>query len=133
VKNRPRLYLVGRNPTDLFDDIDQLRAKLQAPTPRRRSGATFARIPHDQGLALCRVGIGWAAWAVLIELDRLVLKGGGRNPARLWSSRLRGIGVSHAGRARALRQLEAAGVIEVERRGSGLSPWVRHLWYPRQD
>ena len=92
-----------------------------------------ARIPHDRGLALYQHKIGLAAWAVLIELDRLVLKAGGKNPVRLWSTRLRDAGIKEHVRARALRQLEAAGVIKVHHRGNGLSPWVTHLWYPTQD
>ena len=132
MKKRPRLFLVESDPTDVFEDIDKLREELNAPAPRRRINETFARIPHDRGLALCRAKIGWPAWAILIELDRLMLKSGGRNPVRLWSPRLRGIGVSSYARMRALRQLEAAGAIKVERRGGGLGHFVTHLWYPQQ-
>jgi hypothetical protein len=132
MKRRPRLHLVGEDPADVFDDLDKLREQFTAPGPRRKSGSTFARIPHDQGLALYPK-IGKAAWAALIELDRLVLKGGGRNPVHLWSPRLRKVGIGDQTRARALQQLEAAGVVKVKpgKRGSG--PWVTHLWYPRQD
>jgi transcription initiation factor IIE alpha subunit len=52
---------------------------------------------------------------------------------RLWSPELRDAGVTKQTRARALRELQEAGVVEVEQRGKGLSPWVTHLWYPRQD
>jgi hypothetical protein len=131
MKRRPRLHLVGEDPADVFDDLDQLREKFAAPGPRKKSGASFARIPHDQGLALYPK-VGAAGWAVLIELDRLVLKNGGRNPVHLWSPRLRKVGVTDLVRRRALRQLEAAGAVKVERGKSGSGPWVTHLWYPRQ-
>src|SRR5262249_50659713 len=130
---RPRLHLVGQDPANVFDDIDKLREDMATPVRRARLTGSFARIPHDKGLMLCRLKIGWAAWAVLIELDRLVLKAHGQNPVRLWSSKLRAAGVADQTRARALRQLRRAGVIEIEQRGKGLSPWVTHLWYPHRD
>jgi hypothetical protein len=133
MKRRPKLHLVGQDPADVFDDLDQLRAEMALPVRRHRATETFARIPHDKGLALCRLHLGWPAWAVLLELDRLMLKAGNRNPVRLWSSRLRAVGVSKQMRARALRRLMAAGVIKVEQRGKGLSPWVTHLWYQLRD
>jgi hypothetical protein len=139
-KKRGRLRLVSsHDPADIFDDLDALRRAQPAPAGpafqeqrRPRMAETFARIPHDRGLELYRHKITGAAWAVLIELDRLVLKARGKNPVRFWSSRLRSIGLSHRTRTQALRQLETAGVITVERRGRGLSPWVTHLWYRQQ-
>jgi hypothetical protein len=131
-----RLRLVSADdPSKVFDNLDALRLAAAAPLrhPRARATETFARIPHDRGLVLCRYGISIHAWAVLIELDRLILKAGGKNPVRFWSSRLRALGLVHQTRARALRQLEAAGVIKVCQRGKGLSPWVTHLWYERRD
>ena len=133
MKRKSKLYLVGQDPADVFDDLDKLRAEMDAPLRRARAAETFARIPHDKGLVLCRLKIGWAAWAILIELDRLILKARGQNPVPLWSSRLRVAGVVEQTRARALRQLEMAGVIKIEKRGQGLSPWVTHFWYPIQN
>jgi hypothetical protein len=133
MKKRAKLHLVGNDPADVFDNLDKLRAETSAPTRRPRTTETFARIPHDKGLALGQYKLGWAAWVVLIELDRLMLKAGNRNPVRLWSPRLRAMGVIDACRMRALRQLEAAGVVKVEQRGSGLSPWVTHLWFQLRD
>ena len=101
-----------------------------APTGTMNLVETFARIPHDKGLAL---KISGTAWRVLIELDRLILKAGGQNPIRLSSTRLRAAGLSGQLRTRAIRQLEAARVILVGRRGKGRRPWVLHSWYPRQD
>jgi hypothetical protein len=134
VKRRARLYLVNQDPTDIFNDLDPLRAESVAPPVRRaRSAETFARIPHDKALALYRHRLGSAAWAVLIELDRLILKRRGQNPVPLNSARLRAAGLKHQTRARALRQLIAARVIQVKHRGRGQAPWVTHLWYPTRD
>jgi hypothetical protein len=131
MKRRPKLHLVGQDPADVFEDLDQLRADLTAPPQRRkRLTETFARIPHDKGLALDVPG---AAWRILIELDRLILKAGGRNPIPLSSKRLRTIGLNSGTRMRALRRLEAAGVILVKRRARGHGPWVFHTWYPKQS
>jgi hypothetical protein len=133
MKRRLKLRLVGHDPTDVFDDLDKLRTDLGAPLRRERLVETFARIPHDRALDLHRHKISGAAWLVLIELDRLLLKARGKNPVRFWSSRLRAAGITREVRARALRQLQAAGVIEIEQRGKGLSPWVTHLWYRQQN
>ena len=132
---RPKLRLVGTaDPTDVFDDLAALRHEQQAPGTRRRPRLTetFARIPHDRALALYRQ-IGGPAWVLLFELDRLILKGRGRNPVKLSSARMNAAGLGRHSRKRALRQLEAVGVIQVERCGKGQRPWVVHLWFPRQD
>jgi hypothetical protein len=130
-RRRPKLYLVSHDPADVFNDLEGLRADLKSP-PQRRPKATelFARIPCDKALALYRHRIGSAAWMVLIEIDRMVIKRRGRNPIRFESSRLRSVGIVGRVRMRALRQLEAAGAIQVAWRRSGLCPWVLHLWYP---
>jgi hypothetical protein len=127
MKRRPKLHLVGQDPSGVFDDLAQLQADMAVPLRRQRTAETFARIPHTKGLALRVSG---SAWRVLIELDRLVLKAGGKNPVRFWSSRLSATSLTHGNRMRALHQLEIAGVVKIERRGKGLSPWVTHLWYP---
>jgi hypothetical protein len=133
-RRRPKLQLVGQDPTDIFADLEQLRDDLRTPGLRRaRSKETFARIPHDKALALCEHKLSYAAWAVLIELDRIILKGRGQNPVRMWSPRLRAVGIGRYVRMRALRELEAAGVIIVRRKAKGLSPWVFHTWYPKQS
>lgn len=130
-RRRPKLYLVGQDPADVFDDLDQLRDDFKSPHKwRPKATELFARIPCDKALALYQHRIGSAAWVVLIEIDRMVIKRRGRNPIRLESSRLRSVGIVGRVRMRALRQLEAAGAIRVAWRGSGLCPWVLHLWYP---
>ena len=153
MKKSPRLRLVGNDGdgTAIFDDMEKLRADLgttaastttapersvgQTLTQRRqRETETFARIPHDRGLELYRRHrISGPAWAALIELDRMVLTQRGKNPVCFWSPRLRSAGLVRGVRTRALRQLAAAGVVQVEWGKRGLSPLVRHLWYPRRD
>jgi hypothetical protein len=135
VAKKPRLRLVGdHDPASIFDDLDSLRAQSATPAyRRRRSVATFARIPHDRALQLYRHRLSGAAWVVLIELDRMILKAGGQNPVRFWSSRLRAVGLANRLRTKALRQLAAAGVVKVKQRGHGLSPLITHLWYPLQE
>jgi hypothetical protein len=134
-RRRPKLYLVGQDPVDVFNDLDQLQADLKSPLQRRpRAVETFARIPHDKALDLYRKHkLGGPAWIILFELDRLILKHRGRNPVRLESNRLRSVGIVTRTRQFALRQLVTARVVRVERRRSGLSPWVTHLWYPVQE
>jgi hypothetical protein len=133
-----KLRLVGSNdPTDIFDDLERLRARTPGPGPSKREPATetFARIPHDRALELYgkhRIFSG-AAWVVLIELDRIILKHRGQNPVKFVSSRLKKIGFARSTRQRALQQLAEAGVIKIESRGSGLAPLVTHSWFPLRD
>jgi hypothetical protein len=130
-KRRAKLYLVGQDPADIFDNLDKLKSDLTSPPERRtRTTETFARIPHDKALALYKYHLGPAAWMVMIELDRLILKRRGQNPVRFASSRLRAIGIKRSLRAQALSQLTAAGVVRVLHRGPGFAPLVTHLWYP---
>ena len=93
-KRRAKLYLVGQDPAEIFDDLDKLKSDLTAPPSRRtRATETFARIPHDKALALHKYRLSSAAWLVLIELDRLILKRRGQNPIRFASARLRTLGI----------------------------------------
>ena len=95
---------------------------------RARTTETFARIPHQRGLQLYG-HIDGAAWVVLIELDRLIFKAGGRNPIRLTNQNLQAIGMSRSTKAKALRQLQDAGVITVQLQGRE-AVLVTHLWHP---
>ena len=130
---KTKLHLVGQDPADIFNDLDKLKADSTAPASRRaRATETFARIPHDRARALFHhLGrhAGGPAWLILIELDRLILKGRGRNPVKLTSDALRGSGLTRRQKERGLRLLEQAGVITVERK-RGRCPLVTHLWYP---
>jgi hypothetical protein len=134
MKKRTYLHLAGDDPAQIFDDLERLRREQgEQPMSVRRRGhsrETFARIPHDKALALARIS--HAAWLTLIELDRIILKSGGQNPIKLWSTRLRAIGICDRTRSRALRELEAAGVISIAYRGNGLCPLVTHLWFELQ-
>jgi len=113
-KRRAKLYLVGQDPADIFDDIDKLKSDLASPPTRReRTTEGFARIPYDKALALYEHHLSSAAWTVLIELDRLVLKRRGQNPVRFDSGRLNKVGIKTSRRARALCELVAAGAIRV--------------------
>src|SRR5262249_53698894 len=86
-KKHSRLRLVGsHDPASVFDDLNALRRAQTAPgipafqgQRRQPSVETFARIPHDRARALYG-HIGGPAWLLLVELDRLVLEGRGRNP-----------------------------------------------------
>ena len=123
-----KLHLVDQDPTDIFDDLDKLRADSALPTRRARIKETFARIPHGRARKLFHHA-GGPAWLLLIELDRLILEGRGRNPVKLTSEALRGSGLSRWQIERGLRLLEWSGVIAVARK-SGRCPLVTHLWYP---
>jgi tripartite-type tricarboxylate transporter receptor subunit TctC len=47
MRRKPKLHLVGQDPANIFEDLDQLRADLTTPTQqRKRTTETFARIPH---------------------------------------------------------------------------------------
>jgi hypothetical protein len=127
---RRKFHVVGTNPADIFDDLTALQ-QAQRGGRRMKSKETFARFPHDRALALYG-RIHSAAWAVLIELDRALLKNRGRNPIPLPSRNLKAAGMSARSKGRGLRELEAAGVIRVESRRRGRCPLVLHFWYPIQ-
>lgn len=134
MRRKPPLRLVGTGDTGaIFDDLKKLQDEQTLAVPRKRLTETFARIPHDKALELYRHRVSGAAWMVLVELDRRILKARGRNPVKFSSTRLRKLGLTHRTRAYALRQLEAAGVIRVQRLGSGAVPWVTHLWWELRD
>jgi hypothetical protein len=121
----------SNDPTAVFDDLDALRQELPAVAIKRaRSTETFARFPHERALALRTIKSG-VGWRILIELDRLILKGRGRNPVRLTNHRLRELGIGRKTKQYQLRRLEAAGVIKVE---TEQRKWtvVTHLWFPVQ-
>ena len=133
-KKRNRLRLVrSDDPAGVFDDLDALRGAQAAPAApafqgqrRQRSAETFARIPHDRARRLYRLS--GAAWALLIELDRLIFEGRGRNPVRLTTKSLKDSGLTEKRKRHGLEELEDAGVIAVERK-RGRSPLITHLWF----
>jgi hypothetical protein len=123
--------MVGTDPGGVFDDLDTLSKEQQGGSRRARTKETFARFPHDRAAALYG-RIHSAAWVILIELDRSLLKNRGCNPIPLPSRNLKAVGINHQAKARGLRELEAAGVIRIQSRGQGRHPLVLHLWYPQQ-
>lgn len=126
--------------SDVFNDLDTLRAATPQLTPKPPRGSprrsrlteTFARIPHTKGLALHQHDIGSVGWTILLELDRLIFEARGRNPVSLTNHNLRRYGIDRAGKWRALRKLETAGVIAIEQRGRE-APLITHLWFPIED
>src|SRR5262245_23291063 len=135
---KSRLRLVGaHDPASVFDDLSALRRAQTAPVGpafqgqrRQRSVETFARIPHDRARELYRQ-VGGSAWLLLVELDRLVLEGRGRNPVKLTKAVRNAAGLTRWKTDHGLLQLEAAGIISVARH-RGRRPLVAHLWYPVQ-
>jgi hypothetical protein len=113
----------------VFDDLAALRQLTPVPTRRARSTETFARIPHDRGDQLGRLKLSGAAWTLLIVLDRLIFEGRGRNPVTLPRRVRQAAGLSRHMTKRGLRDLEAAGVVVVDRR-PGHASRVLHRWFP---
>jgi|SRR5215831_11882019 len=137
-KKRGRLRLVSaHDPASVFDDLDALRRAQAAPAAepafqgqrRQRLAETFARIPHDRARELARLKLRGAAWWLLIELDRLIFEGRGKNPVKLTQKWWKVTGLSHDTKTRALQELEKAGVVSIEQR-PGRAPLVTHLWFP---
>jgi hypothetical protein len=114
-------------------DVDALKINGKLSTDkrprRRRTKEYFARIPHKRGLELYK-HLGGAAWAVLIEIDRQILKRG-KNPIRLTNQNLEKVGMTRSTKSKALRQLHKAGVIILDQQGHGAA-LVTHLWFPRR-
>jgi hypothetical protein len=137
-KKRGRLRLVSaQDPASVFDDLDALRRAQAVPARpafrgqhRQRIEETFARIPFNRARVLYR-HIGGPAWMLLIELDRLVFEGRGKNPVRLTSAARRASGMTKWTLYRSLRLLEAAGIVTVKRK-RGRCPLVTFLWHPIQ-
>lgn len=118
------------DPAAVFDDLAALRETMPAmATKRARATETFARIPHDQAAAMRNIG--GIGWLIMVEIDRLILKGRGRNPVRLTNHRMHQLGISRQSKWYYLRQLEAAGVVKVQ---AETRKWtvVTLLWFPLQ-
>jgi hypothetical protein len=124
---------------DLFDDLDSLRltqeeaaamnraaaSKVAKPQPKRSRGGSFVKFPlawveRLQGTE------GSAIFFVAIHILHQDWRTGGK-PVPVSSKTLKGAGVSRWAKWRALRELEARGLIQVERR-VGRSPLAtRHV------
>ena len=122
-------------PTHIFDDFDALRQdgeqlvkkQKKAGNRRARSDETFARIFHDRVRQLCG-HVSATALFILFELDWLILTSKGQNPVMLTNQRLYNMGISRSAKSNALRQLEKAKVIKVERQ-ERKAVLVTHLWF----
>jgi hypothetical protein len=132
---RPTLRVVSsKDDADdpLFADYGPAAGAPKGRARRPLADKPFARTYLEDADRLFEHRASGAAWRLLVEIDRLVLAQRGANPVRLYSPRLRRIGLTAHLRQRALRQLVKAGLVEVTQNSKGLGPWVRHLSYPIQ-
>ena len=86
----------------------------------------FVQLPYKRTLAAAGRRRG-AYLAVLVELAYQAFKTH-QNTVPLTNAALRAIGVSHDAKVRALRYLEADGMISVDWRGGRKTPSVTLLW-----
>jgi hypothetical protein len=117
-------------------DLDALRlmpelaAKLAEASPKGRPRKparpeAFVKLPYR--LALTAAGRRDASLAVLVELTYRAFKTH-RNQVPLGNAVLRSVGVSRDAKLRALRRLEADGMVSVDWRGGKKTPSVTLLW-----
>jgi hypothetical protein len=99
--------------------------KVSQPRQARSARAKFVKLPYEQTL-LAAGELQNAQLAVLVELSHLMFKMH-QNPVPLSNTALRSAGMSRMAKLRALRQLEAVGLVKVTRRGQK-SPLVTALW-----
>ena len=99
---------------------------MRSARSARPAGARFVQLPYERTLAAAGRHRD-ARLAVLIELAYRTFKAN-QNQVPLANKTLRSVGITHKAKARALRQLEAAGLVTITRRGSGKSPLVTILW-----
>ena len=112
---------------DLIAELTPFQ-KTTAAKPKRRSRvkARFVMLPYEQTLAAAGP-MKCAVLAVLIELAHQMFKTK-KSEVMLSNAVLRSVGISHWAKLRALRQLEAAGMIKVTWFGERRSPRVTILW-----
>jgi hypothetical protein len=129
----------GKRATDIFDDMDALRAagidapEAKAPvTLKDRKLIEFVMVPYAKAWDCCKKGVFDATTAIVLELDRLIFEQH-KNPVLFWSPRLKEIGIKNRVRHDALHRLEADGVIKIIPRGTGRPPLVTYLWRRLQD
>jgi hypothetical protein len=107
-------------------ELEPLQKKQPKPSSRTRTHTEFVKLPYAQTLAAAG-HLGDARLAVLVELTHQAFKKH-RSEVLLANAALQAVGISHWAKLRALRQLEAAGMLKVSRRGKGRSPLVKLLW-----
>jgi hypothetical protein len=132
--------MINRDPFDLnalaltseqFAELAPLQ-KAEAKTkvrktrpPVRRTGR-FVQLPYERTMTAAG-RIKCIPLAVLTELSFRLFKAN-QETVPLANKALRAVGVSRWAKDRALRELEAAGLVSVIRRGHGRSPLVTLLW-----
>jgi hypothetical protein len=108
--------------------LAELAEKRKQAQPKRVRPArfeAFVKLPYEQALGVA--GRRDASLAVLVELAYQAFKMH-RNVVPLANAALRSVGVSHDAKVRALRRLEADGMIAVDWRGGRKTPVVTLLW-----
>lgn len=86
----------------------------------------FVKLPYERTLAAAG-RLGDASMAVLIELAYQAFRTH-RNVVPLANAALRSVGISPDAKVRALRRLEANGMVSVDWRGGKKTPLVTLLW-----
>ena len=96
------------------------------PRAPRVKGGTFVKLPYETTLAVAGRTKN-ALLAVLVELDHRRFQTR-KKTIPLGNATLRAAGISHDAKVRALRQLEAEGMVTVDWRGGRRTPHVTLLW-----
>jgi hypothetical protein len=104
--------------------LTPLQKKLSPTNPRRRN-ARFVMFPYERTLAMAGQ-LGDAVLAVLVELNHRRFKRH-QNPVLLANEALAAAGISRWAKNRALKQLEAVGLVKVTWRRAR-SPLVEILY-----
>jgi hypothetical protein len=117
-------YVVVHGKRILVEELDT----REPPKPRRRSRLkkTWAKIPHERGIELAKRTCN-SLLAVLLALQH-ICHWKKSNRVTFTNDLLGQYGISSQSKLRGLRQLERAGVVEVEWK-DGAAPVVTHLWY----
>jgi hypothetical protein len=100
-------------------------------TPRRRPRAetTFVRLPYQQITQLYG-RLSAAAFHVMVELDHQHFKNRGKNPLKLTNQTdLAAAGMRRNTKVKALRELQDAGLITLQKEGKGAFV-VTMSWHP---
>ena len=105
--------------------------EVKKVTPRRRPRAetTFVRLPYQQITQLYG-RLSAAAFHVMVELDHQHFKNGGKNPLKLTNqTHLAAAGMRRNTKVKALRELQDAGLITLQKQGKGAFV-VTISWHP---
>ena len=107
-------------------ELAEARKQAQPKRVRPARPEAFVKLPYERTLAAAG-RLGNAPLAVLVELAYQAFKRH-RSVVPLANAALRSVGVSHDAKVRALRRLEADGMIAVDWRGGRKTPVVTLLW-----